>query len=74
VAAGKGGSAGQIAVKRLQGSPRNVYHLGARVFQPAGAEAVRLRFSAELPAKTLTVLEPAAETMATRSTGAPAPR
>ncbi|HEX5042322.1 MAG TPA: hypothetical protein VFV75_05425 [Candidatus Polarisedimenticolaceae bacterium] len=63
-----GGMPGQLTVKRVEGAPRNVFHLGDRVFQPAGAEAVRLKFSGESPAKTLTVLEPAAGTSATRRT------
>lgn len=46
---------GQITVQRPGGAPRNLYHLGERIFQPAGAEAVRVRFSAESPAATLTV-------------------
>jgi len=57
---------GQLTVQRLESAPRNIFHLGDRVFQPAGAEAVRLRFSAESPAKTLTLLEPVAGTTATR--------
>ncbi len=61
-----GGMPGQLTVKRLESAPRNLFHLGDRVFQPAGAEAVRLRFSGESPAKTLTLLEPAAGTTATR--------
>jgi len=61
-----GGMPGQLTVQRLESAPRNIFHLGDRVFQPAGAEAVRLRFSSESPAKTLTLLEPAAGTTATR--------
>lgn len=61
-----GGMPGQLTVQRLEGAPRNLFHLGDRVFQPAGAEAVRLRFSSESPAKTLTLLEPVAGTTATR--------
>ena len=61
-----GGMPGQLTVQRLEAAPRNLFHLGDRVFQPAGAEAVRLRFSTESPAKTLTLLEPVAGTTATR--------
>jgi hypothetical protein len=61
-----GGMPGQLTVQLLEGAPRNLFHLGDRVFQPAGAEAVRLRFSGESPAKTLTLLEPAVGTVATR--------
>jgi hypothetical protein len=60
----------QLSVKRLAGAPRNLFHLGDRVFHPAGAEAVRLRFSAESPALTLTLLEPAQGTTATRASAA----
>jgi hypothetical protein len=62
------GMPGQLTVQRLEGSPRNLFHLGERVFQPAGAEAVRLRFSGESPAKTMGVLEPGAGTTAARRT------
>ena len=61
-----GGMPGQLTVQRLEAAPRNLFHLGDRVFQPAGAEAVRLRFSIESPAKTLTLLEPLPGTTATR--------
>jgi hypothetical protein len=66
VARPKQGSPVQLTLRRGEASPRNLFHLGDRVFQPAGAEAVRLRFSAESPAKTLSILEPAAVTPATR--------
>lgn len=47
-----------LAVRRGDGGPRALAHRGDRAFSPAGAEAVRLRFSAETPAATLTVLDP----------------
>ena len=53
-----GGSRGQLTIQRPGGAPRNLFHLGERIFQPAGAEPVRVRFSAEAPAKTLSLLEP----------------
>ncbi len=53
------GSGGQsVAVRRADGGPRVLLHRGERAFSPAGAEAVRLRFSAESPALTLTVWDP----------------
>jgi hypothetical protein len=60
------GMRGQLTVQRVEGTPRNLFHLGDRTFQPAGAEAVRLRFSAESPAKTLSLHEPVAGAVATR--------
>ena len=60
------GMAGQLTVGRVGGSPRNLFHLGERVFQPAGAEVVRVRFSAESPARTLTVQDAGASWTATR--------
>ena len=65
---------GQLTVQRGEGTSRNLFHLGERVFQPAGAEAVRLRFSAESPAGTLTVLEPAPGVRATRASASASPR
>lgn len=47
-----------LAVRRGEGSPRGIVHLGDRAFSPVGAEAVRLRFSSERPAATLTVWDP----------------
>jgi hypothetical protein len=47
-----------LAVRRGDGTPRALAHRGERAFSPAGAEAVRLRFSAETPASTLTVWDP----------------
>lgn len=44
-----------VEVQRPGGSARRLTHLGDRGFSPAGAEAVRLRFSGESPARTLTV-------------------
>ena len=49
---------GQLTVKRADGDARNLFHLGARAFYPAGAEAVRFRFSSETPAATLELHDP----------------
>jgi hypothetical protein len=68
VARPKGGRMrGQLTVQRGEGTSRNLFHVGERVFQPAGAEAVRLRFSGESPARTLTVLDPDPGPVATRA-------
>lgn len=50
-----GGMRGQLTVQRPGGAARNLFHLGDRVFQPAGAEAVRIRFSVESPASVLSL-------------------
>lgn len=55
----KVGAAGtSLVVRRADGSPRALAHRGDRAFSPAGAEVVRLRFSAETPAATLTIWDP----------------
>ena len=55
----KMGSSGPfLAARRGEMPPRVLTHRGERAFSPAGAEAVRLRFSAETPAATLTVWDP----------------
>ena len=64
-----GGMPGQLTVRRQEGTPRNLFHLGDRVFQPAGAEAVRLRFSSESPARTLTLLDGGRSLLAARPGG-----
>jgi hypothetical protein len=43
------------AIQREGSVPRNLFHLGGRVFHPAGADAVRIRFAAGSPAPSLTV-------------------
>ncbi len=53
-----GASGKSLAVRRADGAPRGLAHRGERAFSPAGAEAVRIRFSAETPASTLTVWDP----------------
>ncbi len=49
---------GGLLVRRADAMGRPLSHLGGRVFSPAGAEAVRLRFSGENPAATLTIFDP----------------
>ena len=46
---------GWLTVVRPGGAERNLYHLGGRVFHPAGAPVVRLKFAACTPAGVLTV-------------------
>jgi hypothetical protein len=54
------------AVKREGASPRNLFHLGGRVFHPVGADAVRIRFGAGERAATLTVEDGPVVVKATR--------
>jgi len=49
---------GGISVRRAEAIARPLSHLGGRVFSPAGADAVRIRFSGESPAAALTVEDP----------------
>jgi hypothetical protein len=67
-----GGMAGQLSLKRgPDGVPRNLFHLGKQEFHPAGAVAVRVRFSRETPAVILTIHDPDPEVVveARRSAG-----
>jgi len=43
------------SIQRDGGSPRNLFHLGGRVFHPAGADAVRIRFEPGERAAAVTV-------------------
>ncbi len=43
------------SIQRDGGSPRNLFHLGGRVFHPPGADAVRIRFGPGERAATVTV-------------------
>jgi hypothetical protein len=43
------------SIQREGGTPRNLFHLGGRVFHPPGAEAVRIRFDAGERAATVSV-------------------
>jgi hypothetical protein len=47
-----------LSIQRAEAMARPLSHLGARVFSPAGAEAVRIRFSAERPAASFAVYDP----------------
>jgi hypothetical protein len=42
-------------IQRQGGTARNLFHLGARVFHPVGAEAVRVRFAAGERAEAVTI-------------------
>jgi hypothetical protein len=58
---------GALVVKRVGQPERNLFHLGGRVFNPAGAEAVRIRFEpATGRATTLTVVDGPLAVRATR--------
>jgi hypothetical protein len=49
---------GRLVVKREGGSDQNLFHHGGRVFNPPGAEAVRIRFEpATGRATTLSVVD-----------------
>ena len=43
------------SIQRDGGAPRNLFHLGGRVFHPAGADAVRIRFAPGERAAAVTV-------------------
>lgn len=49
---------GGVSIQREGLTGRPLAHLGARAFSPAGAEAVRIQFSAESPAARLTIFDP----------------
>ncbi|HXW05908.1 MAG TPA: ankyrin repeat domain-containing protein [Vicinamibacterales bacterium] len=44
-----------LVIKREGGVERNLFHHGARVFHPSGAEAVRIRFAEGEPAATVVI-------------------
>jgi hypothetical protein len=49
---------GLVVVKREGDSDRNLFHHGQRVFNPAGAEAVRVRFEpVQGRATTMTIVD-----------------
>lgn len=56
-----------LSIQRADAVPRPLAHYGARAFAPAGAEAVRIRFSGESPAAMLTVHDPDLVVTARRS-------
>jgi len=43
------------SIQREGGTPRNLFHLGGRVFHPPGGDAVRIRFASGERAATVTV-------------------
>jgi hypothetical protein len=47
-----------LSLRRAEGMARPLSHLGGRVFSPAGADGVRIRFAAGNPAASLTVHDP----------------
>lgn len=62
----------QLTITRAQGgTPRNLLHLGAFLFYPSGAEAVRIRFNLPTPdsatASAITIEDAALRLTATRS-------
>jgi uncharacterized protein (DUF1684 family) len=58
---------GALVVKRVGQPERNLFHLGSRVFNPTGAEAVRIRFEPTTGrATTLTVVDGPLVVRATR--------
>ena len=50
-------SRGDLTIVREGGIERNLFHHGNRVFNPAGAEAVRIRFTGDTNRVTLLVVE-----------------
>jgi hypothetical protein len=62
VAPGKGGA----SIQRQGAPPRNLVHVGGRVFHPSGVEAVRIRFAAGEPAPSVTIEDGPAVVTATR--------
>lgn len=58
-----------LSIQRADAMARPLSHLGARVFSPAGAEAVRIRFSGESPAARLTIHDPDLVVTAQRTAG-----
>jgi hypothetical protein len=46
---------GGLLIRRGSMADRNLFHLGEKVFHPAGADAVRIRFAAGTPVPSLTI-------------------
>jgi hypothetical protein len=59
---------GGLAIKREGRVERRLFHLGSRVFHPAGAEKVRIRFAAGTPAPGMSI-EDGAGTLTARRVG-----
>ena len=57
---------GVLLIRREGASDRNLFHLGDRVFHPAGAEAVRIRFAPGTPAPRVSVEDGPVAVMGTR--------
>jgi hypothetical protein len=58
-----------LSLQRAEAVARPLDYLGGRAFSPAGAEAVRLRFSAESPAESVAVYDPDLVVTARRPAG-----
>jgi hypothetical protein len=58
---------GVLLIRREGGADRNLFHLGERVFHPAGAEAVRIRFAAGTPVPSVRVEDGPVAVTATRT-------
>jgi len=56
-----------VSLRRAETMARPLSHLGSRVFSPMGAGAVRIRFSGETPAGSLTIHDPDLVVTATRA-------
>jgi hypothetical protein len=46
---------GALLIRRGGSADRNLFHQGDRLFHPAGAEAVRIRFAAGAPSPAVTI-------------------
>jgi hypothetical protein len=46
---------GALAIRRAGGADRTLFHLGNLTFHPAGADSVRIRFTAGTPAPSLSI-------------------
>ena len=57
-----------LVIQRDGASERNLLHLGGRVFHPAGAEDVRIRFAAGEPAASVRIEDGILKVVATRTT------
>jgi hypothetical protein len=58
---------GVLLIRREGAADRNLFHLGERVFHPAGAEAVRIRFAPGAPAPSVNVEDGPIAVTATRT-------
>jgi hypothetical protein len=60
-----------LGIQREGGAERNLFHLGSRVFHPAGAEAVRIRFADGERAASVRIEDGPLVVTATRPQGVP---